>query len=568
MALAGLDFLILPATQNGLNLLVETLQTDLPPNISTRPFEIAFPEMLVERPQLYLERHVPDAIVIERLCNQLQIYLGAGGYVWLSAGAVYPQLAWDLTLYLGAHLTDTNGEKLLTENRLLKLARLPWLRHGLMPDWLRLRLIAGLNREQERAVRHAIEDLLQSALTPSRDSFTLDIARPMSVLKWRDWQRLFRDVLRTEPEASRLRDYVFLGFMSGRKPSRLTVNVPNFLRRIFFRRGEAMLGLRPATLLIFAAMASLLSWNFLPAPTPTMPLVIPRFYVVEDSSRTLAPPIARSDSAENYYAETFLQSQKTPIINLLRRYQLVDSSTFVDLDSLRGDGLAAPRRRSQLYRFWLADTLRGAEQLAAGVFFFRPAAPVARDSSRALSLEPDSTASQRERLYLAVLRSTPRDTLLPDEVGAMLKRYNFYNRDWGQSWSNPQGEGIDNYFTVSRDSLTVFDRATGLRWQRSGSDDYFYYSQAQAYIDSLNRKKFGGFRGWRLPTLEEAMSLMVPKEPDGDLYINLIFDRKQRWIWTADQYPAARAAWAVYFGGGDCDRLGVVLVDGHVRAVR
>ena len=36
-----------------------------------------------------------------------------------------------------------DGQPLFTEERLLRLARLPWFRHGKMPDWLRLELIDG-----------------------------------------------------------------------------------------------------------------------------------------------------------------------------------------------------------------------------------------------------------------------------------------------------------------------------------------------------------------------------------------------------------------------------------------
>lgn len=360
MALAGLDFLILPATQNGLNLLVETLQTDLPPNVAAGPFENDFPEMLAERPLLYLERRVPDGPALERLCNQLQVYLGDGGYLWLSACAIYPQLAWDLTLYLGGRLTDENNEKLITENRLLKLSRLPWLRHDLMPDWLRLRLIAGLNREQERTVRQALDDLLQSALDPTRDGFVLDIAKPMQVLKWRDWQRLFRDFLRTEPDHSRLRDYVFLGFMSGRKPSRLTVTVPNLLHRTFFRHGQTLLGLRPATLLFMTIFFAFVGWTIITITQPASLLPIPHFQMAAESdlrtSSNANLPYASSDSSLKYYLDVFVKQQ------------MVTSSPLVSASIYKQD--SASKYTILLYQSWLADTLAHVTFLDSNLFLF------------------------------------------------------------------------------------------------------------------------------------------------------------------------------------------------------
>lgn len=56
---------------------------------------------------------------------------------------------------------------------------------------------------------------------------------------------------------------------------------------------------------------------------------------------------------------------------------------------------------------------------------------------------------------------------------------------------------------------------------------------------------------WRLPTLEEAMSLMEPVRNEDGLFINPVFSDKQRWIWTADQHGVS-SAWVVYFGGGGC----------------
>ncbi|MGH7450267.1 MAG: hypothetical protein ACRENG_02905, partial [bacterium] len=336
MALSGLDFVVMPATPAGLAVLVETMQADNPPPLHRRNGAAPFPEMLHERPKRYLERHEPEPEAVDELCTQLRIYLGEAGYDWLSACAVYPMLAWDLTLYLGSRLTNTKGERLLDEERLVALARLPWLKHGSMPDWLRLRLLADLAREQERAIRQALEDLLQSALAPTRDGFVLDIARSAGVLNPRDLKRLIQDLFRTTPDDHELRDYVFLTFMSGRKPRKLTVTVPNLLRRIFFRRGQAILGMRPATVLGLAAVAALSGWEIIsdhPPMTPS-PLVIPRFHVAEDSSavdelalpsqqqvdpksranigklassraRVPQPAIARSDSTWSYYAKTF-----------------------------------------------------------------------------------------------------------------------------------------------------------------------------------------------------------------------------------------------------------------------
>jgi len=59
---------------------------------------------------------------------------------------------------------------------------------------------------------------------------------------------------------------------------------------------------------------------------------------------------------------------------------------------------------------------------------------------------------------------------------------------------------------------------------------------------------------------------MEPTDINGNLNINPLFDRKQRWIWTADPYNAL-SAWVVDFGGGGCKNNGFK-GDFYVRAVR
>jgi hypothetical protein len=83
----------------------------------------------------------------------------------------------------------------------------------------------------------------------------------------------------------------------------------------------------------------------------------------------------------------------------------------------------------------------------------------------------------------------------------------------------------------------------------------------------LNKIKFAGYDNWRLPTLEEAMSLMENTPNEFGLYINPLFDVRQPWNWTADRYSASRI-WFVNFLYGNCNYSGLRDKDGYVRAVR
>ncbi len=95
----------------------------------------------------------------------------------------------------------------------------------------------------------------------------------------------------------------------------------------------------------------------------------------------------------------------------------------------------------------------------------------------------------------------------------------------------------------------VLDRITGLMWQQSGSKKELTYKEAQAYVEKLNQDRFAGYDDWRLPTIPELISLLEAEKQTEDLYINPIFDNKQRWCWSSDK-RAGGGAWNVYFNPG------------------
>ncbi len=98
--------------------------------------------------------------MLQYLLEQVRDFLGKEGYHWFSACAVYPELRWQLTLYLGYELISDNGEEL--EAHLAKLARLPWFRYGYMSNWLRGQLVTDLLAQQkDKEIRDAIKTFLQ-----------------------------------------------------------------------------------------------------------------------------------------------------------------------------------------------------------------------------------------------------------------------------------------------------------------------------------------------------------------------------------------------------------------------
>lgn len=165
-----------------------------------------------------------------------------------------------------------------------------------------------------------------------------------------------------------------------------------------------------------------------------------------------------------------------------------------------------------------------------------------------------------EPLYF--LRKTPKN-LSKEGVRKMVVDNGFFHRNW-----NKKATGINHQYdpqTINGDNI-IIDLATNRTWQQSGSLKQMFFKATQGYIRKLNRDNFAGYNDWRLPTLEEAMSLMAPVLNDGGLFIHSIFDGTQRVIWTSDKKDAARA-WYVGFYDGSCNHF-YFDFNNFVRAVR
>lgn len=116
--------------------------------------------------------------------------------------------------------------------------------------------------------------------------------------------------------------------------------------------------------------------------------------------------------------------------------------------------------------------------------------------------------------------------------------------------------GFYGYGTIRHDyelkpingGKVVIDHTTELMWHQSGSESNLNYKDVKKLLEKLNKEGYAGYHDWRLPTLEEAVSLLEP-EKKNDLYINEVFHKEQSSIWTGDQYNPV-IAWRVDFDGG------------------
>lgn len=85
------------------------------------------------------------------------------------------------------------------------------------------------------------------------------------------------------------------------------------------------------------------------------------------------------------------------------------------------------------------------------------------------------------------------------------------------------------------------DHSTGLIWQTSGSRYPRNWHGAQHYIQQLNQEKFNGIDNWRLPTIDELVTLLTPNPQGAALCIESVFDSTQRWLWSIDRRSFAAA---------------------------
>ena len=149
------------------------------------------------------------------------------------------------------------------------------------------------------------------------------------------------------------------------------------------------------------------------------------------------------------------------------------------------------------------------------------------------------------------------------DLKELIRKYGFYSRN-----SNPEGKGIHassvNAFALYHNKKIVYDRLTGLCWQRSGSTHELSWNEAFIYAVDLSQAEYGGLRGWFLPSLAEALSLVEPSGQNYNreyphlvpLHINPIFDATQRWIWTQNTtLKWIKEAWYVQFAQGDCEPM-------------
>jgi serine/threonine protein kinase len=160
-----------------------------------------------------------------------------------------------------------------------------------------------------------------------------------------------------------------------------------------------------------------------------------------------------------------------------------------------------------------------------------------------------------------VLRFEPCQRLSKGEVINMIKERSFFDTNW-----NRDGE-FSNQFELKSlsDGQVVIDAAVGLMWHPGGTPGFMSLEKAVKWLEELNNSSYAGFSDWRLPTLEEAASLLQQRKDKSSFYIGAYFSVEQQCIYTGDRIDETRV-WLVDFKEGN------VFSDfpnyGYIRPVR
>jgi hypothetical protein len=112
-----------------------------------------------------------------------------------------------------------------------------------------------------------------------------------------------------------------------------------------------------------------------------------------------------------------------------------------------------------------------------------------------------------------------------EDIGALIKKWGFFDGE-----HNPTGR-FTNCLVDSGNEQTVIDLRTNLMWQRGGLD-INSIRHLRREIEGLNAKGVAGYNDWRMPTIEEAMSLMEHEPNEKTIHLNPCFSKNQPFIFV------------------------------------
>lgn len=119
---------------------------------------------------------------------------------------------------------------------------------------------------------------------------------------------------------------------------------------------------------------------------------------------------------------------------------------------------------------------------------------------------------------------------------------------------------IESYFEEFEE--IVIDHVTGLAWQKAASPYPLSWQDAFSYIEQLNNNGLGDKGKWRLPTVNELLSLL---DEDPFQPMESVFSTEHKWFWSADLHGKIER-WYVNLDMGYTATQDMACLN-HIRAV-
>lgn len=265
-------FIVLPASQDGLHALRTFFDLPLKPDLKALKRSDSL------TPACHVEDELDGAEGMETPVQYnvmpLEKNLGKDTFQWLCACAVYPELHWDLTLYLGT--LPCMPAALVREENLLRLIRLPWFRTGFIPNHIRRALVSRLSPAKCSDIRTAVVDVMEKNPPPkgtlAEETYHLHLAVQRWMLSPKD-RKLRKDMIKRLDAAGEnqvVRDYAILNALESAPRSPLAFLLPRRFWKSLSRKRIPLLGFRSVVSLIIALTAAFAL--YLTVKEPYMPV--------------------------------------------------------------------------------------------------------------------------------------------------------------------------------------------------------------------------------------------------------------------------------------------------------
>jgi len=170
---------------------------------------------------------------------------------WLACCALWPELHYDLTLWIGNWLEQESGVPVTSFERLNELLRLPWFSQGAMPDAVRVLLLNELRATEptlEPRLRNALHQLLREQGPPTDSAAWDDFALRIAFNEWMiatdpKLKKALAERIAQYIDATGRTDFIMVQELKG-PPGPLDNLLPDNLKKRFFKGGIPAIGLR------------------------------------------------------------------------------------------------------------------------------------------------------------------------------------------------------------------------------------------------------------------------------------------------------------------------------------